>query len=72
MPVVPDGQPGGCRGVAFLLLEQGGLVGVGGVGAGDLEDVLAQVLEGFGVVFGGEVEQVLLCLDEELGVEVVG
>ena len=72
MPVVPDGQPGRCRGVALFLLEQHGLVGVGGLGAGDLEDVLAQVLQRFGVVLGGELEQVLLGLDEELGVEVVG
>ncbi len=54
------------------LLEQGGLVGVGGVGAGDLEDVPAEVLEGFGVVLGGEVEQVAFGLLDPCGVEVVG
>ena len=54
-----------CGGALFAF-EQGGLVGVGGVGAGDLEDVLAQVLQGFGVVVGGEVEQVALGLVDEL------
>ena len=39
-------------------------MGVGGVGGGDLEDVPAQLLEGFGVVVGGELEQVLLGLAE--------
>ncbi len=72
VPVVPHGQPGGCGGGAFLAFEQGGLVGVGGVGAGDLEDVLAEVLEGFGVVLGGEVEQVAFGLLDPCGVEVVG
>ena len=59
-------------GVAFLAFEQGGFVGVGGVGAGDLEDVPAEVLEGFGVVLGGEVEQVAFGLLRPCGVEVVG
>ena len=70
--VVVDHQPGGGLGVAFLAFEQLGFVGVGGVGGGDLEDVPAQVLEGFGVVVGGECEQVLLGLDGDPGVEVVG
>ena len=52
--VVPHGQPGRGGGVAFLAFEQFGFVGVGGVGGGDLEDVPAQLLEGFGVVVGGE------------------
>ena len=54
------------------LLEQRGLVGVGGVGAGDLEDVLAEVLQRFGVVLGGEVEQVAFGLLDPCGVQVVG
>ena len=70
--VVPHRQPGGGGGVAFLAFEEFGLVGVGGVGGGDLEDVPAQVLEGFGVVVGGECEQVLLGLEGDVGVEVVG
>ena len=65
MPVVVDGQPGGGGGVAFLAFEQGGFVGVGGVGGDDLQDPAAQVLEGFGVVVGGELEQVLLGLDAD-------
>ncbi len=57
--VVPQGQPGRGRGGAFLLLQQAGLVGVGGLGGDDLEDPPAQDTEGFGVVVGGEVEQPL-------------
>ena len=70
--VVPHRQPGGGGGVAFFSLQQFGFVGVGGVGGGDLEDVPAQLLEGFGVVVVGECEQVLLGLVDDVGVEVVG
>jgi hypothetical protein len=72
VPVVPDGQPGGRGGVAFLAFEERGFVGVGGLGGGDLEGVSAQVLEGLGVVVGGLLEQVPLGLVDQVGVEVGG
>ena len=67
VPVLVHGQPGGCGGVAFLAFEQGGFVGVGGLGAGDLEDPAAEVLEGLGVEGSGQLEQVLLGLDQSWG-----
>ncbi len=47
-------------------------MGVGGVGVGDFEDPAAQDLQRLGVEVLGLFEQVLLCLRDEVGVEVLG
>ena len=72
VPVVPDHQPGGGLGVAFLAFQQGCFVGVGGVGVDDLEDPAAENLQRFGVMDFGQLQQVSLGLVDEVGVEVGG
>ena len=62
MPVVGDGEPTGLLGT-FLLAFQGALqVLVGQVRGDDLEDVLAEDRQRFGVVLGGEGDEVGLGL----------
>ena len=70
VPVVPDHQPGGGLGVAFLASNRAGFVGVGGVGVDDLEDPAAEDLQRLGVMDFGQLEQVPLGLVDEVGVEV--
>ena len=70
--VVPDSDPVGCLRVALLLLQERCLVGVRRVRCDDLEQPSGQVLERLGVEVSGEVEQVLLSLRHQLGVEVLG
>ena len=72
VPVVGHRQPGRLRGLGFLLLEQVGLVGVGEVGCDDLEQPAPEDPQGLGVVLAGCGDQVLLGLDHQVGVEVVG
>ena len=72
MAVVPDGEPGGRGRVAFLAFEEGGFVGVGGLGGDDLEDPAAEDPQRLGVVVGGQAEQLRLGLSIDVGVEVVG
>ncbi len=59
-------------GVAFLAFEQGGFVGVGGVGVDDFEDPAAEDLERLGVEVSGLFEEVAFGLLDHLRVEVGG
>ena len=69
---VPDPEPVGFLGVAVLLVQELGEVGVGEVGGDDLQDRAAQVLQGLGVVVRGELDQVFLGPLLQVRVEVVG
>src|SRR4051812_43861096 len=69
--VLVDGEPGGRGRGTFFPLEQGGFVGVGGLGGDHFEDPPTQDPQCLGVVALREPEQILLGSHGEVGVEVV-
>jgi hypothetical protein len=70
--VLPHREPARGLGVPFFLLQQFGLVGVGGVGSHDFQEPAPEPLQRAGVEVLGLGEQVLLGVLDQVGVEVGG